>query len=115
MKQVVVVRKDIKMGRGKLAVQVAHAAVECAMESAVRNSKKVEEWRRDGAKKIVVKADSLEDLFLLQESARKAKIVNYLVCDRGLTEFKEPTITCLGMGPDKDEVLDKLTGGLKLV
>jgi peptidyl-tRNA hydrolase (EC 3.1.1.29) len=42
-------------------------------------------------------------------------IVNYLVCDRGLTQFKEPTITCLGIGPDKDEVVDRLTGGMKLV
>jgi PTH2 family peptidyl-tRNA hydrolase len=112
MKLVVVVRNDIKMSKGKLAVQVAHAAVECALDS---SKERTEHWRREGAKKIAVKASDLQALFELKERADRSGIVCYLVCDRGLTEFKEPTITCLGLGPDDDEVLDRLTGGLKLV
>lgn len=112
MKLVVVVRKDIKMSKGKLAVQVAHAAVECVLLS---KRDKVEEWRKEGAKKIVAKMSDLNGLFELKREAEVLGIVNYLVTDRGLTEFKEPTITCLGLGPEKDEVVDKLTGGLKLV
>jgi PTH2 family peptidyl-tRNA hydrolase len=112
MKLVVVVRNDIKMSKGKLAVQVAHAAVECVLLS---KRDKVEEWRRDGAKKIVAKVEDLSALMELKRKAEKFGIINYLVTDRGLTEFKEPTITCLGLGPEDDATLDTLTGGLKLV
>jgi len=112
MKLVVVVRKDIKMSKGKLAVQVAHAAVECVLLS---RRDRVEEWRKEGAKKIVAKVEDLSALMELKREAEKLGVTNYLVTDRGLTEFKEPTITCLGLGPWDEDMLDRLTGGLKLV
>ena len=112
MKIVIAVRGDIKMGKGKLAVQVAHAAVECVIRSQRRE---VDAWRAEGGKKIAVKATNLEELLDLQSRAKGLGIVSYLVCDRGLTQFSEPTITCLGIGPAKDELLDTLTGGMKLV
>jgi PTH2 family peptidyl-tRNA hydrolase len=115
MKLVVVVRTDIKMSKGKLAVQVAHAAVECALKTLKIDEKKVKKWRSEGAKKIAVKGGSIDEIFALKKEAEDWGMVNYLVCDRGLTQFKEPTITCLGIGPDKDEVVDGLTGGMKLV
>ena len=115
MKLVVIVRTDIKMSKGKLAVQVAHAAVECALKTLKTDVKKVKKWRSEGAKKIAVKGGSIDEIFALKKEAEDVGMVNYLVCDRGLTQFKEPTITCLGIGPDKDEVVDRLTGGMKLV
>ena len=64
---------------------------------------------------MVVKAPDLETLFVLKEMAKKNDIANYLVTDAGRTQVPESTITVLGLGPDEDEILDKLTGDLKLL
>lgn len=112
MKQVIVVRKDLKMDPGKLSVQVAHAS----LESALRSSKdKVEAWREEGAKKVVVKVDSEKELLELQKKAKSLKLVASLIIDAAKTFFDKPTVTCLGIGPDEDERIDKVTGNLKML
>ena len=112
MKQVIVVRKDLKMDPGKLAVQVAHASVESVLYS---SKDKVEAWREEGAKKVVVKVNSEKELLELQRQAKSLKLVASLITDAAKTFFKAPTRTCLGIGPDDDEKLDKVTGSLKML
>jgi len=111
-KQVIIVRKDINMSVGKLAVLVAHAAIGSYK---LCDKKIIEKWEENGAKKIVVEVNNLEELLKLQEKAKKMKIPNFLVIDAGLTEFPEPTITCLGLGPEEEMKINKVTGNLKLL
>lgn len=111
-KQVIVFRSDLGMGRGKLAVQVAHASLE-AYKSADKRVR--EEWDREGSKKVVVKAESLRKLQDIYRKAVEAGLPCSLVRDAGRTELPHSTITCVGIGPGKEEDIDKLTRELKLV
>ncbi len=112
LKQVIVVRQDLRMPKGKLAVQVAHASVEAVLAS---DRKTIEEWREEGAKKVVLKVKNLDELrkyyLLCKEKGFKTKLIK----DAGNTFFKLPTITCFGAGPDNETALDTVVGKLKLV
>ncbi len=116
-KQVIAVRTDIRMGKGKLAVQVAHAAVSAAFKA--YNSRR---WRRwfdlwweTGQKKIVVKGGSEKDLLDLAYRAEKLDLPVSIVRDAGRTQLEPGTLTAIGIGPAPSEVIDKVTGGLKLL
>ncbi len=115
MKLVVVVRTDLNVGKGKICAQVAHAAVECVLETLKKDPEKVEKWRREGAKKIVLKIKSEKELLEIYEKAKKEGLVTVLIKDAGLTQIPPGTITCVGIGPDDDEKIDKITGHLKLL
>ncbi len=107
----IAVRKDLDMGKGKIAAQVAHAAVECSM----KDSEKRNKWISEGQKKIVV---WVKDEAQLQELIRKARSTGINCCpirDAGLTQLDPNTLTCSGFGPDEDSVIDSITGGFKLV
>ena len=114
-KQVIVVRADLRMGKGKLASQVAHAAV--GASNLVRELKRewYEEWMEEGQRKVVVKVEGLEELLEVKEKADEAGIPNLLIEDAGLTQLPPKTITCLGIGPAPEELIDEVTGGLKLL
>jgi len=112
MKQVIVVRKDLKMGQGKISAQCSHASVEAF---ALSDKNKSDKWREEGMKKIVLKVNSLQELFDLKEIAKKNKLKFALIKDAGRTQIEKGSITCLAIGPDEDEVLDKITGDLKLL
>ena len=106
---VILVRKDLGLSRGKTAVQCSHAAAEAALKS---DKKKINEWRKF-SKKVVLQVDSENDLLKYKKEAEKAKLVTALIRDAGLTEIPENTLTCLAIGPDEDEKIDKITGKLK--
>lgn len=112
MKQAILIRNDLKMPKGKMSVQTAHASVEAVLRS---NKDKVDSWREEGMKKIVLKVNSEKELFDYKKLAEREKLVTALIKDAGLTEFKEPTITCLAIGPDDEEKINKIIKNLKLV
>jgi len=112
MKQVILVRNDLKMPRGKLSVMVAHASVDAANST---TKAKFDEWRRKGMKKIVLKVEDLKALLKYENLANKSNIKTSLITDAGKTVFTEPTITCLAIGPDSEEKIDKITGKLKIL
>lgn len=114
-KLVVAVRSDLELSRGKLAVQVAHAAVMAALDAKARHRKAFSDWYDEGQKKVVVKAADLQELHLLQNKARSLGLTTALVEDAGLTELPPGTVTCLAVGPGPNEVVDQVTGHLKLV
>ena len=111
-KQVIVVRDDLKLSRGKLAVQVAHAAIIGYEKS---DKRIVEGWKREGQKKIVLKVSNLKELMMVKEEAEKAGFVTGIVRDAGLTEIPPGTITALVIGPDVESKVDKITGNLSLL
>lgn len=111
-KQCIVVRDDLKLSAGKLAVQVAHGAVS-AYEWASDSVKK--SWKEGGQKKVVVRVKTLQDMYILKEQARRQGLPTALITDAGRTEIAPGTITVLGIGPAKDMDMDKVTGGLKLL
>jgi PTH2 family peptidyl-tRNA hydrolase len=115
LKQVIIVRNDLGMSKGKLAVQVAHASVIAAFEAFRSKKEWFEEWWKSGQKKIVVKVSGEMELLELYEKAVRNGLPASLVKDAGLTELPPGTTTAVAVGPAPDEVVDKLTGGLKLL
>ena len=111
-KQVIAVRTDLKLGKGKLSAQVAHASLQAYLKAsaAVRG-----EWESGGSKKVVVKVGSRKELFSLFSKARKAGLPSALIKDAGLTQIKAGTLTALGIGPAREGKLDLVTGKLKLL
>lgn len=111
----IVVRADLKMGRGKLASQVAHAAVGASNVVRKKRSDWYEEWMGEGQRKVVVKVGGLEELMEVKRKADEVGIPNLLIEDAGLTQLPPKTITCLGIGPAPEELIDGVTGCLKLL
>ncbi len=114
-KQVLVFRSDLKMGKGKIAAQAGHAAISAAQDAFVHHKKWWEAWLYEGQRKIAVKVPSEKELGELEEAAEKEGLPHALIVDRGLTQVPEGTITCLGIGPAPAEMIDRLTGKLKLL
>lgn len=115
MKQAIVVRADLKMGKGKVAAQVAHASLQAA-EEAMRNREKwFIEWKEEGQAKIVLKAASEDELRDLHRKAKSLRIPSGLVQDRGLTQLEPGTTTSLAVGPAPDDLVDRVTGKLRLL
>lgn len=112
LKQVIVVRTDLKMGKGKLAAQVAHASIAAFLKAGFFARRK---WLVQGMKKVVLKAESEKELLELYEKARKKKLPCTLIKDAGLTQLEPGTITALAIGPAEDEKIDEITGHLKLL
>jgi len=113
-KMVIVVRTDINLSPGKLAVQVAHAAVSCALKAKKDRTKHFRPWYDEGQKKVVVKGFDLDELRDLQALAKKHDITTYMVTDAGMTEVPPGTVTCLGVGPGPAAQVDRITGKLSL-
>jgi len=111
-KQCIVIRSDLKLSRGKTAVQASHASI-LAYERTPKSLRK--KWMQEGQKKVALAVPGVKELYLLREQADKLGIASALVVDAGLTEIPPGTVTALGLGPDKHEILDKITGKLKLL
>jgi PTH2 family peptidyl-tRNA hydrolase len=112
MKQAIVVRTDLGMGTGKLAAQVAHASLRAADAAPERDARA---WRDGGAKKVVLAADSDEQLFALAETADRAGLPNAVIRDAGHTQVEPDTVTALGVGPADERAIDEVTGELSLL
>ena len=114
VKMVLVVRQDLKMGKGKAAAQCAHAAVGAYKKAARRQPDVLKKWERDGQAKITLKADSEEVLAELEEVAKAQNLVTSLIFDAGRTQIAAGSMTVLAVGPGPAEVIDSVTGHLKL-
>ena len=112
MKQVIIVRTDLKMGKGKIAAQCCHGAIGAYKKSP---SDKIKKWENEAYAKVVLKVKTLEEITDLTKNADEKGIVNYLVVDAGRTQIPTSSVTVLALGPDEDEILDEVTGELKLL
>jgi peptidyl-tRNA hydrolase len=102
----------LKLPRGKLAAQVAHASVAALLE-APADARRA--WLEDGMPKVVLRGESEQELRALEAAAERAGLPNALITDAGHTVVAAGTVTCLGLGPAPIEAIDALTGELKLV
>ncbi len=123
-KQVIVVRKDLNMRKGKLAAQVAHASMAAILNQGVYSDdsfileldERIKPWLLGNFKKICVSVNSEEELINLYQQATTVNVISCLITDNGLTEFNGvPTKTAVAIGPDRNEVIDLITKHLPLI
>jgi len=114
-KQAIVVRNDLKMQKGKIAAQVAHASLTSAEQTKKEKPELFRKWWERGQKKVVLKVNSLDAIFEITEIAERNNIVFSIIEDKGLTQIPPGTVTCVGIGPDEDKKIEKITGKLKLL
>lgn len=112
MKQVIIMRGDLPISRGKIAAQACHASLGSYKKADKRT---IQKWEKEGGKKVVVKVGDLKELYEYYEIVKATDMPYFLVRDAGHTELPQSTITCLGIGPEKDEKIDKITKDLKLL
>lgn len=115
MKQIIVVRDDLKLPKGKLAIQVAHASVENVFKMKNKKIDILNDWHENGMKKVVVKVKDLKELLKIKQKADDSNITTCLIHDAGKTVVEPGTITCIAIGPDDDDKIDAITSELKLV
>lgn len=115
LKQAIVVRTDLQMGKGKIAVQVAHAAVSAVLETQKSRREWLEAWLEQGQKKVVLKVSNLDELLDLYRKAKEEGLPAVIVRDAGLTQLEPGTITAIAIGPAPAHMVDKITGTLKLL
>ena len=126
-KQVIVIRRDLRMRRGKEIAQGAHASMAwlrqrvmplltpAGVADQAEFSSAERMWLEGSLRKVTVKVGSEQELLAVYEKAIEACLVAHLITDRGLTEFGGvPTRTCLAVGPDYDDLIDPVTGDLEL-
>lgn len=112
-KQVIVLRTDLKMRRGKEIAQGAHASLKVVLEN--MEHPHVKAWLDSRFAKIAVGADSDTEMFDLILEAQKHDIISTIVIDAGFTEFNgTPTMTAIAIGPGPVDVINEITGHLKL-
>jgi len=111
-KQAIIIRNDLKLPKGKMAAQVAHASV----ESALRSKKSiVKKWRNEGMGKIVLKVDNEKELLKYNQIAKDLGLTTAVITDAGHTVVEPGTRTCVGIGPDTEEKVDQVISKLKLM
>ncbi|MBD3314033.1 peptidyl-tRNA hydrolase [Candidatus Woesearchaeota archaeon] len=114
-KQVILVREDLHLPKGKMSAQVAHASVGAVMKSEEDKKKDIiDAWKKEGMKKVVLRADDLKVLKEFRKRAEEAGLSAVLISDAGHTVIKRGTVTCLGIGPDEESKIDEITGELKV-
>ena len=123
-KQVIVLRKDLNMRKGKMVAQGAHASMRAILNLARREGDSLvipldarsEPWLCGRFKKICVSVNSESELLELHRQALAANLITSLIQDAGLTEFGGiPTYTAVAIGPDEGDKIDQLTGQLALL
>lgn len=113
-KLVLVVRNDLKMGKGKAAAQCSHASVLAFQQASKKESKLLKLWLATGQRKVVVKIDDEKSLHDVQKVAKNLGLLTSMVRDAGHTQVLAGTLTVLGVGPGPTNLVDKATGHLKL-
>ena len=114
IKQVIVVRTDLDMGKGKIAAQVDHACVMGAEHVRKSNPEWFSRWWV-GQEKVVLKVVNLKELEEIKRSAIEFNLPWSEITDAGHTQIAPGTTTCISIGPAPEEKIDKITGDLKLL
>ena len=133
-KQVIVIRKDLNMRKGKIAAQASHASMAfltakswiscpdngtywfCGPQLTLDFARELSDWLSNSFRKICVYVNSEEELELVYEAACQAGLITNMIIDNGVTEFHGvPTKTAVAIGPHFDEKFEGITDGLPLL
>lgn len=133
-RQIIVLRKDLNMRKGKMVAQGAHASMATILANGRNHwltkflsflgikvlildlkDKSMGPWLTGKFKKITVSVNSEAELFEIHKKAQEAGLNASLILDSGLTEFKEPTYTAVAIGPDLTSKISPITGHLPLL
>lgn len=114
-KLVLVVRNDLKMGKGKIAAQCSHAAVAAYKQVKQKDPGSLNQWEILGQPKVVVKVESEEELLSIAAISRSKGLVTTVIRDAGRTQIAPGSKTVLGVGPARTELVDEVTNHLKLM
>ena len=111
-KQCIILRADLKLSKGKAAAQAAHASILSYDLATMRDRK---EWKEQGQKKVVLKVNTLDEIYTLKYESEKLSLPVAIVEDAGLTEIPPGTVTAIGIGPANADEIDKVTKDLDLI
>ncbi|TCD70056.1 hypothetical protein EIP91_005037 [Steccherinum ochraceum] len=114
-KLVLVVRTDLKMTTGKIAAQCGHATLACYKTLMKTNPQLLQHWERTGQAKIALKASSEDELLELEAIAKSLNLCARSIQDAGRTQIAAGSRTVLGIGPAPVEIINKVTGKLRLL
>jgi len=124
VKQVIVLRKDLNMRKGKMIAQGAHASLSVVLKNpkalfsalSKRDRSPLCIWLKNSFTKVVLSVNTEQELFMLSDDARRSGIPYSVIRDSGKTEFNGvPTYTAIAIGPYWSDEIDKITGSLKLL
>ncbi|PIT84572.1 aminoacyl-tRNA hydrolase [Candidatus Micrarchaeota archaeon CG10_big_fil_rev_8_21_14_0_10_45_29] len=115
LKQVIVIRSDLGMGKGKIAAQASHASIDAFLDARRQNEKEAQKWKKEGMPKSVLKVESEKELVRIFQAAKDASLPCSLIHDAGKTQIAAGSKTCVGIGPARSGEIDKLTGELSLL
>lgn len=112
---VLVVRNDLKMGKGKVAAQCGHGAVGAYQKALTNIPSVVRAWENTGCAKIALRVESEAEMMALKTAAEARNLNTCLIRDAGRTQIEPNTKTVLAIGPAAVEAIDQVTGHLKLL
>jgi PTH2 family peptidyl-tRNA hydrolase len=110
-KQAILVRQDLKLPKGKLAAQAAHASVDAVFKA---GRETVKHWRGQGAKKVVLKVRDEKELYTYAQLSKDQGLPTSVITDAGRTVIAPGTVTCCGIGPDTEERVDSIVRHLPM-
>ncbi|XP_014668426.1 PREDICTED: peptidyl-tRNA hydrolase 2, mitochondrial-like [Priapulus caudatus] len=114
-KLVIAVRSDLKMGKGKIAAQCSHASVLAYKQTQRKNPELLKTWDYTGQPKVVVKVEDEEQMYDLAKHAKSLGLITSMIADAGRTQIAAGSKTVIGIGPGPKDIVDKVTGHLKLM
>ncbi|XP_068153151.1 probable peptidyl-tRNA hydrolase 2 [Drosophila tropicalis] len=114
-KMVLVVRNDLKMGKGKIAAQCGHAAVGAYQQAVKKTPRLLRSWENCGCAKIAVRVESEPEMMAIKRAAEKQLLNTCLIRDAGRTQIAANSKTVLAIGPANATDIDLVTGHLKLL
>lgn len=116
-KQVILIRQDLKLPKGKLAAQAAHASVDAVLKqlSAIGGRDIVKSWRNAGMKKIAVKVSEEKELYKYVQQAKDKGLITAIITDAGKTVVAPGTVTCAAIGPNEEDDIDVITSEIPLL
>ncbi|VFQ84674.1 unnamed protein product [Cuscuta campestris] len=115
LKMVLVVRRDLKMGQGKIASQCAHAATGMYSELMSSDRSLLRQWEVCGQPKIVVACKNQQEMNKVKEAAESIGLPTFVVADAGRTQVASGSKTVLAVGPGSKSAVDSITGKLNLL
>ncbi|MHA2053082.1 MAG: peptidyl-tRNA hydrolase Pth2 [Candidatus Hodarchaeales archaeon] len=114
IKQVIILRKDLKMTKGKAAAQASHAAVAAAVQSLKKSSRIFNSWWNGGQMKIILAVNSETELDEIENKLKRTGVIVSKINDAGRTQLPPNTATALGIGPHAQMDVERITSSLKL-